>query len=184
MRRTSDVRAMEHTEKRRRVVAQRVFSAMRLDPFFYRSVADQTSLTWEAVAVAVASALIMGLGLMLIRIVAPLWWLIGGLAWATGVLGLGTWYVTAVGRRMGGQGDYDQILRGLGYAMAPQALGFIPIADFLPGFLVGGVWATACAVVAIQEIHRVPTRVAVILVVAPVLMVIAVFPLVAIAIPT
>lgn len=172
---------MEQSEKRRRLVAQRVLAAVQLDPFFYRSVADQPSLTREAVAVAVVSALIMGLGLVLVRIVAPLWWLVGGLAWATGVLGLGTWYLVVVGRRLGGQGGYDQILRALGYAMAPQALGFIPIADFLPGFLIGGAWATACAVVAIREVHRIPTRAVLILIVAPILMVVGVVPLVAIA---
>ncbi len=172
---------MEQDEKRRRLVAQRVLAAVQLDPFFYRSVAEKQSLTREAVAVAVVSALIMGMGLMLVRIVAPFWWLVGGLAWATTLLGLGTWYVVVVGRRLGGQGEYDQILRALGYAVTPQALGFIPIADFIPGFLIGGAWATACSVVAIREVHRVPTRVAVILIVAPILMVIGVLPLIAVA---
>lgn len=156
--------------------ARRVWRAMRLDPFFYSSTADDPSLTREAVLVAVLSSLLMGLGLMLVRIVDPLWWLLGGLGWAAAVLFGGTWFIVQVGRRVGGRARYDQMLRALGYAMAPQALGFLPIGNFIPGFLAGSIWTVACAIVAVQNVHDVPTRVAAAVVVAPVLMFIAVLP--------
>ena len=169
---------MEREERRWRQTARRVGRAIQLDAFFYRSVADQPALTREAVGVAVGSALIMGLGLTLLRIVPPLWWLVGSLAWATLALGLGTWFVVTVGGMLGGTARYDQMLRALGYAMAPQALGFVPIADFSLGFLAGGAWAVTCAVIAVREVHRVPTGAAAALVIAPLLVLIGTVPLV------
>jgi hypothetical protein len=65
--------------------------------------------------------------------------------------------------------------------MAPQALGFVPLADFIPGFLVGATWSIACVVVAVREAQRIPTRLAAALVVAPIFVLIGVAPLVAIA---
>ncbi len=70
------------------------------------------------------------------------------------------------------------MVRGLGYAMVPQALGFIPVAGFVPGFVIGGLWATACAVVAVREVHDIPTGLAVRLVVAGILVIVAFVPLV------
>ena len=128
--------------------------------------------------VAAFSSLIMGLGLMLMRIINPFWWLLGAFAWAATLLLGGTWFFVAIGRRLGGRGEYLQMLRPLGYAMAPQALGFVPIADFIPGFLIGGVWSSVCAVVAVREAHDIPTRLAATLVVAPILAIIAIVPLV------
>ncbi|MDJ0961628.1 MAG: YIP1 family protein [Acidimicrobiia bacterium] len=152
--------------------------AIQLDGRFYQAVASQPALTREAVGVAVGSALIAGLGLTLLRIVTPLWWLIGSLAWATVALGLGTWFVVNVGGLLGGTARYDQMLRALGYAMAPQALGFVPIADFSLGFLAGGAWAATCSVIAVREVHGIPTGAAVALIVAPLLVLIGSAPLV------
>ena len=129
---------------------------------------------------AVLSSLTMGLGLMIVGVVKPLWWLLGGIGWAAVVLGVGTWFVVTVGRRFGGRADYSQMLRALGYAMAPQALGFLPIANFIPGFLAGSIWAIACAIVAVREVHDVPTRLAAALVVAPVMFVVAFLPFIVI----
>ncbi len=155
--------------------------AVRLDSFLYSSVAENPARTREAVTVAVLSSLIMGLGLMLMRIVDPIWWLLGGIGWAAALLLGGSWFFVSISRRLGGSGDYGQMLRALGYAMAPQALGFVPIADFIPGFVVGGAWSTACAVVAVRESQRVPTRLAAALVIAPIFALIAVAPLLVVA---
>ena len=160
--------------------ARRVWRAMRLDPFFYSSAGDNPSLTREALLVAVLSSLTMGLGLMIVRVVEPLWWLLGGLGWAVAVLFGGTWFIVQVGRRLGGHARFDQMLRALGYAMAPQALGFLPVANFVPGFLAGSIWAIACAIVAVRDVHDVPTRLAVALVVAPVLVVVGFLPFIVI----
>jgi hypothetical protein len=171
----------DYRERRGSATAGRVLKAIRLDSFFYSSVAENPDRGREAVLLAFASSLIMGLGLMLMRIVHPIWWLLGGIAWAAALLFGGSWYLVSVGRRLGGSAAYDQMLRPLGYAMVPQALGFVPLADFIPGFLIGVSWSTACAVVAVREAHRVPTRLAVALVVAPILVAIGLAPLVAIS---
>lgn len=168
----------DYKEKRGSAFAERVWKAVRLDPYFYSSVAKNPSRTREAVLVAALSSLIMGLGLMLMRIIAPLSWLLGAFAWTALLLLAGTWVLVGVGRRLGGGAEYPEMLRALGYAMAPQALGFVPIADFLPGFLIGGIWSVACAVVAVREAHGIPTRLAAALVIAPLFAVVSVVPLV------
>jgi hypothetical protein len=155
--------------------------ALKLDSFFFSAVAAEPALSREAVAVAVISALVMGLGLTLVGTIKPIWWLVGGIAWATGVLALGSWFFVVLGRRFGGRGRFDAMVRGLGYAVAPQALGFIPIGGFVPGFVVGGLWATAGVVVAVREVHEIPTGVAVRLVIAAILVIVAFVPLVVVA---
>jgi len=154
--------------------------AVKADSYFYFTVAHQPERTREAVSVAIGSSLLMLLGVMLVRAINPAVWALAGLGWAAVILGIGTWYIVAVGRRMGGQARYDQMLRVLGYATAPQALGFLPFLDFIPGFVVGGIWATVCAVVAVREAHEVPTQVAAGLVGVPILLAIGVLPLVAV----
>ena len=171
----------DYKERRGSATAGRVLKALQLDSFFYSSVANDKTRTREAVLLALASSLFMGLGLMLMRIVHPLWWLLGGIAWAVVLLFGGSWFLVSIGRRLGGSAEYDQMVRPLGYAMVPQALGFVPLADFIPGFLIGVVWSTACAVVAVREAHRVPTRLAAALVAAPILVAIGLAPLVAIS---
>ena len=168
-------------ERSWRATARRVGRALRLDAFFYEAVAEEPALTREAVTVAVLSALVMGLGLTLVRTIAPVWWFVGSMAWATGALALGSWFFVAIGRRFGGRGRFDQMVRGLGYAMVPQSLGFIPIGGFVPGIAIGGLWATACTVVAVREVHGIPTGLAVRLVVAAILVMVAFAPLVIIA---
>ena len=157
---------------------RRVRRVLRFDSFLYRSVADDPSLTTEAVAVGVISALIMGLGLVLVRTITVFWWLVGGIAWATGVLALGSWFFVAVGRRLGGGGRYDQMVRGLGYAIAPQALGFIPVAGFVPGFAVGALWTIVGITIAVREVHDISTGLAVRLVIAAMFIIVAFLPLV------
>jgi hypothetical protein len=155
--------------------------AVKGDGYFYYTVANQPERTREAVSVAIGSSLIMGLGVMLIREVNPAIWALAGLGWAAFVLGIGTWYVVAVGRRIGGRARYDQMARALGFAMAPQALGFFPFANFVPGFLIGAVWATVCAVIAVREVHQIPTQLAIGLVIVPILLVVGALPLVALS---
>jgi hypothetical protein len=170
----------DYRERRGSATAGRILKAIQLDSFFYARVAKDQARTREAVLVGFASSLIMGLGLMLMRIVPPISWLLGGIAWGVIVLLGGTWFLVSVGNRLGGRAEYGEMLRPLGYAMVPQALGFVPLADFLPGFLIGAVWSIACAVVAVREAHRVPTRLAAALVIAPIFLLIGVVPLIAV----
>lgn len=169
---------MRLTDRLQRPVFQRIWRAMKLDAFFYRQVAQQVSLTREAVSVGMVSVLLMGLGLALVRVISPIWWLVGGLAWATVVLAGGSWFFVFAGRRLGSSVQYDQMVRALGYAVAPQALGFLPFFGFVPGFLIGGLWTMACVVVAVRELHEIPTRAALALVVAPLFMIVAFIPLI------
>ena len=89
----------DYKERRGSASAGRVLKAIQLDSFFYFEVAQNLARTREAVLVGFASALVMGLGLMLMRIVPPISWLLGGLAWGALVLFGGTWFFVAVGRR-------------------------------------------------------------------------------------
>ena len=155
--------------------------AVKADSYFYYTIANQPERTREAMTVAIGSSLLMGLGLMLTRTISPAVWALAGLGWAAAMLGIGTWYLATVGRLMGGRGSFDQMLRALGFAMAPQALGFVPIANFIPGFVVGAVWTTVCVVVAVREVHEIPTQAAVGLVAVPILLVIGVLPLLALS---
>ncbi len=171
----------DYRERRGSATAGRLLKAIQLDSFFYSAVAENPARTREAVLVGFASSLVMGLGLMLMRIIPPISWLLGGLAWGALLLFGGSWFLVSIGRRLGGSAEFGQMLRPLGYAMAPQALGFVPLADFIPGFLVGATWSIACVVVAVREAQRIPTRLAAALVVAPIFVLIGVAPLVAIA---
>ena len=157
--------------------AGRTWRAAKLDDYIYEDVADKPELTTEAVTVALLSSFIMNLGLMLVGAITPFWWIVGSIAWGLGILFVGTWVVATFGRLLRGQATYHQLLRALGYAMAPQALGFIPIADFVPGFLAGGIWATVCAIRAVRDVHKLPIQVAITLVVAPLLMALGATPL-------
>ena len=103
-------------------------------PGFYSSVAADSGRTREAVLLGLLASLIMGLGMMLMRIVAPIWWFLGGLVWAAVLLCVGSWVLVAVGRRFGGSGEYVPMVRGLGYAMAPLALGSFRSPTSFPGF--------------------------------------------------
>lgn len=170
----------DYKERRGSATAGRMLKAIQLDSFFYSAVARDPDRTTQAVLVGFVSSLVMGLGLMLMRIVPPIPWLFGGLAWGAVLLFGGSWYFVSVGSRLGGTAEYGEMLRPLGYAMVPQALGFVPLGNFIPGFLIGGVWSVACAVVAVREAHRVPTRLAAALVAAPILVAIGLAPLVAV----
>lgn len=146
--------------------------------FFYESVTRDPRRTFESVALAVTSSLVMGLGLMLVGTVTPQVWLVGALVWAGAVLGLGAGLITVLGPVSGGGATYTQVARGLGYAVVPQTLAFLPVANFMPGFVIGSIWAGYCSMVAVREAHHIPTRNAVILIAVPVLLAIGAMPIV------
>ena len=83
----------DHRERRGSATAGRVLKAIQLDSFFYSSVAKDPTRTREAVTLAFVSSLVLGLGLMLMRIVNPIAWFIGGIAWAAALLFGGTWFL-------------------------------------------------------------------------------------------
>lgn len=162
-------------------VLNRVGRAALLDGFLYLEVAERRDLTMEALLVAIVSSLTMTAGLAALRLLSLGWWLVGGVAWGLGILTAGASLATVAGRVLGGRARFDELLRALGYAMVPLGLGIVPLGGFVPGFLAGGTWATACAVVAVREVHRIPTGAAVAVVVAPVLLLVGAVPLVGLA---
>lgn len=159
-------------------LGSRLLKAVQGNAFFYDAVAREPRRTAESVIVATTSALVMGLGLVLVGRVTPRAWVIGALAWAGVILVLFAGIAWLLGAVFGGTASYPQVARGVGYAVVPQALAFIPIGGFVPGFVIGAIWACWCSVVAVREAHEIPTRNALIVVAAPVLLAIGTMPIV------
>ncbi len=127
---------------------QNAIRAARLDTDFYNTVENDESYTMQAgLLVAIVGAL-GGLGTALSPLTdgffGPIFWGIGG-----ALLGWVAWsFITdVVGRTFfDGESDLGQMLRVLGYAQAPLALGIIPFLGFI-----AVIWALIAAVVAIRE---------------------------------
>jgi hypothetical protein len=120
--------------------------AARLDVDFYNTVENDASFTQQAGMLVALVGLLTGLGnsFVLKGFFLPIIWgvigaLIGWVVWS---------FITDfVGRTFfGGESDLGQMMRVLGYAQAPLALGIIPFLSFI-----GVVWALVAAVVAIRE---------------------------------
>ncbi len=124
-----------------------VISALLLDEDFYAEVAEDKSLLRQAAFVVVAANLFGGIG----TAIATEENLMAGaaLGLATGVVGWLVWsgVAYAIGVRvLGGDSDYKEMLRVIGFAYAPLAIGIIPWLGF-----VGAGWALFAAVIAIRE---------------------------------
>ena len=76
---------------------------------------------------------------------------------------IGAGVLLLIGKLFGGQATYSGMLRGLGYASAPTAVGIIP---FL-GPIVAWAWGVVATVVAVREIHKISTGQAVVTVLIP-----------------
>ncbi len=122
--------------------------AARLDVDFYNTVERDESYTTQAALLVVIVGALAGLG----NVFSPLTdGFLGPIIWgvAGALIGWVVWsFVTDfVGRTFfGGESDLGQMLRVLGYAQAPLALGVIPFLGW-----VGAIWALVAAVVAIRE---------------------------------
>lgn len=145
-------------------IVDRVKRIVTLDVSAYTEVAEDEAATGPAFLVAMATALLSGLGtafttdgfgigsaLGAALIGAPIGLLIG-----SGIFFL-------IGKLFGGQGEYIGLLRAFGHASAPQALGIIPVI----GSFVGGIWSIVCFVIAVREIHKISTGLAVVVVLIP-----------------
>lgn len=124
--------------------------AARLDVAFYNAVEEDTRLTGQAGLLVAVVSLLSAIGT---------WFLVDGnllgLTVSIVVGGLVTWVIWSfvadlVGRKLfGGTSDLGQMLRVIGYAHAPLALGIVPGI----GSVVGAIWMLVAAVVAIREGH-------------------------------
>lgn len=131
----------------------RIIRAIRLDPTLYRQVADDESLTTEAVIIVVVVALIGGLGVAfsseqgliayILQVLNNL--LVGWLLWAV--------VAYFVGNALGGRSSMGEMARTLGYANAPRLLsvfGFIPCIGWIVS-LIGWLLSLAAAIIGIRE---------------------------------
>jgi hypothetical protein len=120
--------------------------AARLDVDFYNTVENDPSYTQQAALLVVIVSALTGVGnAFVVRgFIWPIVWaiivgVVGWLVWA--------WIADVVGRKVfDGQSDFGEMLRVLGFAQAPLALGIIPFLGWA-----GSIWALIAAVVAIRE---------------------------------
>jgi hypothetical protein len=146
-------------------VLDRAIRATKLDAELYEEVEANPALNQEALMVVVAASVLSGIGSMIDATLlppeipiefrpSPVGSLLFGVI--SGVLGYYVWsYVTYfVGTRlMDGTSDPGEMLRAIGYAQAPRALGvfaFIPVLGGLIA-LAGGLLTLAAGVVAVRQ---------------------------------
>lgn len=127
----------------------RVQRAVKLESGVYSEIANDAKATNEAFVISIVATLIGGLGAAFPGGTRFSFgsWLIGGVV--GGALGLiiGAGVLWLISRLFKATGGYVEMLRALGYATAPRALGIIP---FIGG-LVGGIWSLILAVRAVKE---------------------------------
>lgn len=138
---------VDPVDRHNSLMIRNVISALLLDTSFYAEVAEDKSLLGQATVVVVAANLLGGVGAALATGESVLWGAVIGVA--TGLVGWLVWSGVAyfIGVRIfGGESDYPEMLRVIGFAYAPIAIGVIPWLGF-----VGAAWALFAAVIAIRE---------------------------------
>ena len=136
--------------------------AMSLDRSFYREVADDPRYSQEALMVVILAAALSGVGSFLTQLFGGNFFgsiiaLVVGVVLA--VVGYYIWaYVVQwLGATMfKGQGTAPELLRGLGYAYGPMALGIFTFIPCVGGLVaaVGAIWALVCGFFAVRETHK------------------------------
>lgn len=145
-------------------VWQRVLRAFRREPGVFGEVGSDEKATGEAIVVAVAAALIGGLGTIWAGGLDAGSWI--GTAIGTGTLGLaiGVGILFLIGRLFQSRGTYIALFRAGGYAYAPAALGIVPVV----GAIAGSVWSVVLMIRAVRETQEVSDGAAVAIVLIPV----------------
>ena len=121
--------------------------AMRLDVDFYNTVEHDRRYTGQAATIVIGAYALAGVGawlgpannLISAVVGSVLGGLIGWLIWSA--------LTNIIGGALGGTADYGEMLRVLGFAQAPIALGIVPFV----GGAVGLIWMLIAAVVAVRE---------------------------------
>jgi hypothetical protein len=136
--------------------------AMSLDRLFYQEAANDDRYTREALMVVIVAAVLTGIGAFLGQLLSggilkAFLGLIVGVIMA--VVGYYIWayVVQFVGKSMfGGQATAPQLLRTLGYAYGPTALGVLAFIPCIGGLiaLVGSIWSLVCGYFAVRETHK------------------------------
>lgn len=128
-------------------ITARLPRVLKLEDPVFSEIADDEGSTIQAVVITALAAVIGNLtadgnflgNILAGLIVAP----IGLFIW-TGILYL-------VGKMFGGQGTYSQLLRPIGYAGAPFALGIVPVI----GGIAGLVYSAIIQVRAVMAVNKV-----------------------------
>jgi hypothetical protein len=131
-----------------------VVSALLLDTAFYTDVSEDRSLMGQAVVVVGVANLFAGIGAAFATESAVLAGALLGVA--SGYVGWLVWSGVAflIGVRVfGGESDYPEMLRVIGFAYAPLAIGIVPWLGF-----VGAAWALFAAVIAIRASMEFSTK--------------------------
>ncbi len=128
---------------------QDAWRAAKLDVDFYNTIEHDESYTAKAAVLVIIVSIMAAIGSAIsipgrqgfikVFILSAIGGLVGWFIWAA----LTTWIGT---RYFGGTADTGEMLRVLGYAQAPAALGIIPFLGW-----VGGIWSLVAAAVAVRE---------------------------------
>lgn len=166
---------MDVTREEGATVLERVLAIVKLDVNAYREVDQEEGLTGQAVIVAIGAALLGGLGGFysttsvfgeeVMTQTIPGW--ISSAVIGTPIgLAIGAGLALLFGKMFGGRADFMGLFRSLGFASAPNALGFIPVVGGL-----AGLWSLVCGVVAVRESHGISTGQAVVVVLIPLIVI-------------
>ncbi|HQY92828.1 MAG: YIP1 family protein [Caldilinea sp.] len=136
--------------------------AVTFDASFYRQAANDERYSQQAVMVVIIVSALSGLGAflgsllggnvigaLLVLILGVIMSIVGYYVWAYVIYYVGAQFFQ-------GRATTPQLLRTLGYAYAPMALGLL---SFIPCFggliaLVGWLWSIACGFFAVREVHQ------------------------------
>ena len=136
--------------------------AMSLDRTFYQEVAYDERYSREALMVVIVAAVATGIGGFLggvfrLDFVGAFIGLIVGVLLAVAGYYIWAYVVQFVGKSMfQGQATASQLLRTLGYAYGPTALGIFSFIPCIGGLiaLIGGIWSLVCGFFAVREAHK------------------------------
>ncbi|MGI9529036.1 MAG: YIP1 family protein [Acidimicrobiia bacterium] len=124
-----------------------IIRALMLDADFYNEAEVDRSMTVQAVCVVIVATTLSGIGSAIATDASiVLGAIAGGL---TGVLGwlLWSWIALVVGTKVfKGLADYGEMIRVIGFAFAPLAIGVVPWLGF-----VGAAWSLVAATIGIRE---------------------------------
>lgn len=126
---------------------QRMIRAAKLDVELYETVEADRGYTGEAFTIVLVTSILWGIGQWVLPDTSFWGSVVGGVVGA--LVGWVIWAILTniIGNQLGGTSDTGEMLRVLGYASSPMALGIVPGI----GHVVGGVWALVAAVVAVRQ---------------------------------
>lgn len=127
-------------------VIERLTRVLKLDSAVFKEIADDESATGVAVGISALAAAISGISSDTNLIAG----IVGGAIF--GVIGLFVWtgLVFVTGKLFGGKAPFIKLVRPIGYAAAPFAIGIIPFLG-----LIGLVYSLVIQIRAVREVNEV-----------------------------